>query len=185
MSGGTIIIANHISAAPPYDLDLESDGSSVNGGTIQFGLAGVTPNPTLFYFQSSDSLGNLILESTTNSSAIVEIYPLTLLGNLTIGGTTGYFNANGLDLEIGGNLTNNNTNTSTGIAVGGFQTQSATQTTSFLGNADQTITGTASNRTNFANLEMATASAHKLFLSSSGCNIIVNSNFTLTSGTLN
>ncbi len=146
MSGGKIIIANHISAAPPYDLDLESDGSSVNGGTIQFGLAGVTPNPTLFYFQSADSLGNLILESTTNSSAIAEIYALTLLGNLTIGGTAGYFNANGHDLEIGGNLTNNNTNTSTGIAVGGFQTQSTAQTTSFLGNADQTITGTASNR---------------------------------------
>ncbi|MFZ1978203.1 MAG: hypothetical protein WAV76_09625, partial [Bacteroidota bacterium] len=185
MSGGTIIIANHISAAPPYDLDLESDGSSVSGGTMQFGLAGVTPNPTLFYFQSSDSLGNLILESTTNSSAIVEIYPLTLLGNLTIGGTTGYFNADGLDLEIGGNLTNNNTNTSTGIAVGGFQTQSATQTTSFLGNTDQTITGTASNRTNFANLEVATASTHTLYMSSSSCNIIVNSSFTLTSGTLN
>jgi len=188
MSGGTLIIANHISTSSPYDLYIEPDVSNVTGGTIQLGQSGVTANNTLFYFESSVPLGNLTLEATSNSQAIQQIYDLTLIGNLTIGGTSSYYNTNGLDLEIGGNLTNNNTTAaSNGLNVGGFRTQVLTQTTSFLGNVDQTITGTATpNRTNFANLEVATAQGHTLFLSNTTpSNITVNGDLTLTSGIFN
>jgi fibronectin-binding autotransporter adhesin len=186
MSGGSIIIANgNINMVSPFDLDIEPDISTVSGGTIQFGLAGVTPNRTPFRFETAVPLWNLTLEASTNASAIQEIYNSTLLGNLTIGGTSGYYNANGLDLEIGGNLVNNNTDASTGINAGGFQAGSSTQTTSFLGTADQTMVGTSSNRTNFANLEIATASSHTTFLSTGACTIVVNGDLTLTSGTLN
>jgi hypothetical protein len=188
MSGGTLIIANHISTSSPYDLYIEPDVSNVTGGTLQLGQSGVTANNTVFYFESSVPLGNLTLEATSNSQAIQQTYGLTLIGNLTIGGTSSYYNTNGLDFEIGGNLTNNNTAAaSNGLNVGGFQTQVLTQTTSFLGSADQTITGTATpNRTNFANLEVATAPGHTLFLSNTTpSSITVNGDLTLTSGTFN
>ncbi len=188
MSGGTLIIANHISTSSPYDLYIEPDVSNVTGGTLQLGQSGVTANNTVFYFESSVPLGNLTLEATSNSQAIQQTYGLTLIGNLTIGGTLSYYNTNGLDLEIGGNLTNNNTTAaSNGLNVGGFRTQVLTQTTSFLGSADQTIIGTATpNRTNFANLEVATAPGHTLFLSNTTpSSITVNGDLTLTSGTFN
>jgi hypothetical protein len=188
MSGGTLIIANHISTSSPYDLYIEPDVSNVTSGTIQLGQSSVTANNTLFYFKSSVPLGNLTLEATSNSQAIQQIYGLTLIGNLTIGGTSSYYNTNGLDLEIGGNLTNNNTTVaSNGLNVGGFRAQVLTQTTSFLGSADQTITGTATpNRTNFANLEVATVPGHTLFLSNvTPSNITINGNLTLTSGIFN
>jgi hypothetical protein len=188
MNNGTIVIANHISNTAPYDLDIEPDISNVMGGTIQFGLSGVTANQTLFYFQSSSPIGNLTLDATTNAAAIQEINDLTLIGNLTVGGASSYYNTNGLDLTIGGNLTNNNTTVvSNGLTIGGFQTQVLTQTTTFNGSADQTITGTGTpNRTNFANVEVLTAQGHNLFLSNATpTNLTVNGDLTLTSGTFN
>lgn len=182
MSNGTLIVANHISAVSPYDLYLDPGIENVTGGTIQFGLSGVTTSNT-FYFQSSCSIGNITLEASTNSSATQEIYELTLLGNLTIGGATSFYNTYGLDVTIGGNLTNNNTTASTGLDVGGFRAHLLTQSTGFIGNANQTITGTGSNLTNFANLDVSTAAGQSLSLSSS--NITVNGDMTLTSGTLN
>ncbi len=150
-----------------YDFDLEPDSYNVTGGTIKFGLSSVTTANTLFYFQASCPFWNLTLDTTTNASAIQEILNSTILGNLTIGGTSSYYNANGLDLEIGGSMINNNTDTTrNSLTVGGFRVRSLTQTTSFLGTADQTITGTSTNKTNFANLEIATASGHTTYLSS-------------------
>ena len=185
MSNGTLIIANHVSTSAPFDLDLEANTVSVSGGTIQFGLAAVTPNPTLFYFNSSNTLYNLALEPTTNAQAIQQVQALHLMGSLTIGGATGYYNANGLDLYIGGNLINNNTNATNGVNVGGYQTQVVSQNTIFNGTGDQAITGSGSNRTNFANLQIAAASGHTVTLSGGTSNITVNGNLTLTSGTLN
>jgi hypothetical protein len=187
MSNGTLIIANHFSTYL-YDLAIETDNSDVTGGTIQFGQSGVTANNTLFSFKSSVLLGNLTLEATSNSWAIQQTYNLDLLGNLTIGGSSSYYNTNGLDITIGGNLINNNIDASTnGLTVGGFRAQVLTQTTSFLGSADQTITGTTTpNRTNFANLEVATTQGDTLFLSNTTpSNITVNGDLTLTSGVLN
>ncbi len=186
MSNGTLIIASgNVNATSPYDLDLEPDISKVTGGTIQFGLSGVTTSQTSFRFETSIPLWNVMLDATTNAAAIQEVYNSTISGNLTIGGGSSYYNANGLDLEIGGNLINNNTDASIGPNVGGFQSQSLTQTTSFLGSTDQTITGTSSNRTNFANLEIATSSGDTVFLSNGTSSVVVNGDLTLTSGTLN
>lgn len=186
MSGGKLIIANHITAAVPYDLYLDPSVENVTGGTIQFGLSAAVTTSNIFYFQSSCSIGNITLESTSNSSAIQQTYELTLLGNLTIGGTSSYYNTNGLDVTIGGNFTNNNTTAaSNGLNVGGYRTQVLTQSTAFVGSTNQIITGTAANRTNFANLEIATAQNDTSYLTTNVCNITVNGDLTLTSGTLN
>ena len=105
---------------------------------------------------------------------------------MTIGGTSSYYNTNGLNITIGGNFTNNNTTAaSNGLNVGGFRPQVITQSTAFVGSIDQTISGTVSNRTNFANLEIATSPGHTSSLTSNACNITINGNLTLTSGILN
>ncbi len=185
MSGGQLVIANgNINSIAPYDVDIEPGTSNVTGGTIQFGSTGITTNAK-FRFETSVPLWNLTLDAATNDTAIQEVYDGTLLGNLTIGGSTGYYDANGLDLEIGGNFVNNNTDNSTGLKVGGFRTDTVAQTTSFLGTANQAITGTSFNRTNFANLEIATASADTAFLTAGKGKIVVNGDLTLTSGTFN
>jgi hypothetical protein len=185
MSNGTLILANHINNNSPYDLYLDPDVENVTGGTIQFGLSPAATTSNIFTFKSLCSIGNIVLEATTNSSAIQEVYEVNLVGSLTIGGSSSYYNTNGLDVFIGGNLTNNNTTaTANDLTVGGFQTQLSTQSTAFLGSSDQTLTGTTSNMTNFANLEVATAAGHTLFLSGATSNITVTSDLTLTSGTL-
>jgi len=186
MSSGTLIIANHISTSTPYDLTLSAATSTVTGGTIQFGLSGVTPNQTLFHFQSSNAINNLTLEGTSNARAIQQIQTLNLKGSLTIGGAASYYDANGLDVYIGGNLTNNNTEAaSNGLTVGGYRTQVATQITTFNSTVDRTITGTAANRTSFANLVIAPSAGKTITLSIGACNIAVNGALTLSSGTLN
>ena len=185
MNNGTLIIANHVSTSAPFDLDLEANTATVTGGTIQFGLATVTPNQTLFYFNLSNTLNNLTLEATTNAQAVQQIQAVHLMGSLTIGGTTSDYNANGLDLYIGGNLTNNNSNAANGLTNGGYQAQVVSQNTVFNGTGDQTITGSGANRTNFANLQIAPSSGHAVTLSGGTSNITVNGVLTLTSGSLN
>jgi Domain of unknown function DUF11 len=186
MSNGTLIIANHVSSSSPFDLDLQASTASVTGGTIQFGLASVTPNQTSFYFQSSNTLNNLALEATTNAIAVQQVQAVNLTGNLTIGGASSYYNTNGLDVSIGGTLTNNNTTAaSNSLTTGGYQTQVVSQNTTFNGSADQGIIGTGANRTNFANLIIAPSSGHTVTLSGGTSTMTVNGNLTLTSGTLN
>ena len=186
MTGGTLIIARHISNSSPYDLYLDSDLENVtSGGTIQFGLYNVTTSGTVFTFLSSGTMGNLTLDAQSNACAIQEVYQATLTGSLTIGGPTSYYSTNGLDITIAGNFTNNNTTNTTGLSVGGFQSVNATQTTGFNGTSDQTITGTGSNITNFADMEIAVTSGHTVSLASGAAKIQVNGDLTLTSGTFN
>jgi hypothetical protein len=188
MSSGTLIIANHITAASPYDLDIEPDTVAVTGGTVQLGLATITPNQTLFYIQSSCPLGNLTLDANTNAQAIQQVYPLTVLGNLTIGGVNSYYNTNSKDVTIGGNLINNNTTAAANnLTTGGYRAQVATQNTTFNGSVDQSITGTNTpNRTNFGNLVVNPTTGHSLILTSNPIsNITVNGDLSLLTGTLN
>ncbi len=185
MSGGYLLIANAIHTTSPFDLYLEPDVENVTGGTIWFGYSQSVTTSNVFRFKSSCSIGNITLEASSNASAIQQVYELTLLGSLTIGGPSGYYSANGLNVTIGGNFTNKNTSTaSNSLNVGGFQAVTAGQSTAFIGTSDQIVAGTTSNITNFANLEVATAAGHTLYLSNTVCNIAIHGDLTLTSGTL-
>ena len=178
VSGGSLIITNHISNSSPYDLYLDPEVSTVTDGTIQFGNGGSTYTYT---FLSSVPLSNLTLDATSNASAIQQVYSLTLVGNLTIGGTSSVYNTNGLDVSIGGNLTNNNSDASVGLNVGGYRAIVSTQTTYFEGSANQAINGT-STHTNFAWLEVLTAGGYSLTL---GHDVTLYGDLTLSTGTFN
>ena len=184
MSNGSIIIANHITNGTYYDVYLDPAVENATGGTIQFGYNATVTTNNNFTFKSLCSIGNIVLEGTSNATVTQQVFELDLVGSLTINGTTGYYNTNGLDVFIGGNLTNKNTTATSGdLTVGGYQTQLSSQSTAFLGSANQTITGTGSNCTNFANMEVTTAAGHTLTLSSAP--LTVTGSLTLTSGTLN
>ena len=77
---------------------------------------------------SSKALQNL--DVLNGNTAKLLTVPLTLNGNLSITGGSSTLNANGLNLNIGGDFTN-----------GGVFTSNA-NTTTFNGSASQTITGT-------------------------------------------
>jgi gliding motility-associated-like protein len=181
MQGGTLIIARNFNNPLYNDFYVTPGTSLITGGTLQFGLAGATTAGTEFNFVTSSPLWNITMEGSVTPVVSQRIYALDLLNNLTINGSTSSYHANGLDLNIGNSLINNNTSTGTGISTGGYQPGSASQVTSFNGTAAQLITGTGTNMTNFANLVIETSASVTL---STNSEIQVNENLTLNSGTL-
>lgn len=179
MSGGTlnILSANGTTFGDVY---LRPDTFSVTGGTLQIGDATSTTAQT-FELSSSVDLWNLSI-GTASISEYVSLSSLSLAiqNNLTINGNS-EFMANGFDVEIGGNLTNNNNNASSGTSVGGYQAGSSTQTTTFNGTSAQSISGSGSNLTNFANFVLDKSGTLTL---NANTGLRINTNLTLTSGTL-
>jgi hypothetical protein len=108
---------------------------------------------------------------------------LSLLGTLTISNNNSIFDANGLDVFIGGRLALITTvQRQYGLNAGGYRPQTATQTTTFNRAGAQFINSSAANLTNFANLVL-TGGSGTLTLNR---NIRVNSNLTINAGkTLN
>lgn len=180
MSGGTLNITGSFNTSASNDLYLAPDSSTVTGGTILFGSS-VTPANIAFNMVTSVPLYNVAIDATTNPKTLdLRIYPLTLKSNLTINGNS-VFRANGLNVTIAGNLTNNNSNAGQGINSGGYQSGSTTQLTTFNGTGISSITGAGANLTNFANLTVDKSGS--LLLSPSS-NVRVNSNLSINSGTL-
>ncbi|MBK6834346.1 MAG: T9SS type A sorting domain-containing protein [Bacteroidetes bacterium] len=182
MSGTPTIILQNAAGVDYGDLYIVPTSSTVTGGTIQFGNAS-TVAAEIFKLLSSVSLYNITVNTTNAPTVRLDNYALTLKNNLNIQALA-TFNANGLNVNIGGNLTNSNIIATTGTAVGGFRAGSATQTTTFNSTtANQTITGTATpNRTNFANLEINNTFGTVTLAANTA--VTVNSALTLTSGTL-
>ena len=181
MQGGTLIIARNFNNSLYNDFYTTPGTSNITGGTLQFGLAGATAAGTEFNFVSSNPLWNITLEGSTTPIVSQRIYALDLLNNLTINGPTSSYHANGLNHNIGNSLINNNTSSGTGINIGGFQSGSTTQVTTFNGSAAQLISGTGTNMTNFANLVIETIATVTL---SSNSQVQVNNNLTLRTGIL-
>lgn len=180
MSGGTLNITGSFNSSSYNDLYLAPDSSTVTGGTILFGST-VTPANTNFNAVTSVPLYNLEVDATTNNKTVdLRIYPLTLKNNLTINGNS-VFKANGLNVTIGGNLTNENANATTGLNTGGYQPGSSSQVTTFNGAGTKNITGSGANLTNFACL---TINSTGTVLLNPNSNIKVNSNLALNKGIL-
>jgi hypothetical protein len=185
MSGGTLTIERASTSATPgfADAYLVPASNNVTGGTLQFG-DGNTPSGQQLFFRlnAATPLGSIIVDGNTNPKSVnLNINALTLLNNLTINGSASVFACNGLNVNISGSLTNNNTTGTIGLANGGFQPGSSVQVTAFNGTSPVTIAGVSGNITNFANLLMSSASTVSL---NSNTNVAVNGLLTLSSGTL-
>jgi fibronectin-binding autotransporter adhesin len=190
MTGGTITLAR--GGGTSYgDLYLRPPTASVTGGTIILNATGTGSDQT-YEIDCNIALNALtITGSTTGPPRIatgrLRINPLTLTNSLALAGTLtitndrSIFEANGLDVFIGGNLNNNNSLTPMNLNTGGYRPQTATQTTTFNRAGAQSFNSTA-NLTNFANLVL-TGGSGTLTLNS---NIRVYSNLTINAGkTLN
>lgn len=113
MSGGVIriydICGDGTSTAQQKAFDVLSSSANYNvtGGTVEFRAANgtVLPNTTDFLVTTKAPLGNVLVQRTTNPSPVIQLntYPLVVLNNMNI--TTGAFNANSLNLTVGGNFT--------------------------------------------------------------------------------
>ncbi len=178
MSGGTLNITGSFNNAGYFDFYLVPDSSTVTGGNIIFGSS-VTPVNTVFNMATSAELYNLAIDATSGTKTLdLRIYPLILKNNLSINGNT-VFRANGLNITIGGNLGNGNSQSGAGLNIGGYQPGSSTQITTFTGTGLGTITGTGSNLTNFAHL---TVNNEDTLLLASNSNIRINSGLIIGSG---
>lgn len=182
ISGGTLEFDRpSVNGTAFGDIYIRPDSSLVTGGTLQMGLNGSSANHT-FRLSSSSPLWNVSVGAVGSDQILQnEVLALSILNNLTINGNS-QFNANGLDLSIGGSFTNNNNNASAGIGNGGFLAGSSTQTVTFNGSGTQNIVGNGTNLTNFANLTFASEGTVSLQPNSS---LRVNGNLNLSTGILN
>lgn len=182
LSGGTLEFDRpSVDGTAFGDIYIRPDSSLVTGGTLQIGLNGSTANHT-FRLSSSSPLWNVSVGAMGSDQILQnEVLALSILNNLTINGNS-QFNANGLNLSIGGSFTNNNINASAGIENGGFLAGSSTQTVTFNGAGTQNIAGNGTNLTNFANLTIASTGTVALLPNST---LRVNGNLNLSTGILN
>ena len=186
MGGGTLTLVRNFNNAAYNDLYIMPDTSDVTGGTIQLGT---TDSPaSQFNVVLSSPVWNLTIDGTTNPKTVnLRVSSLEVLNDLTIGNPAGVNSAlitNGLNVFIGHNLYNYNTDNGTTISTGGFQATSATQQTTFNGSANQLITGRGTNVTNFANLRIANPGPLVTDSLASNTTIRVNGNLDLTTGIL-
>jgi len=98
------------------------------GTSIQFGNASTTAGDADLSLYAGKDLMNIGVNSTNSPSLTLNIVPLTLIEDLTINANS-EFDANGLDLNIKGDFTNNGTFTANN------------NTTYFNGTATQNING--------------------------------------------
>ncbi|MBS2212813.1 hypothetical protein KEM09_15440 [Carboxylicivirga mesophila] len=125
-----------------------------------------TPAGQIMAIYAGSELGDLTIEGTNAPSAVLNVVPATINGNLVI--NSGEFDANGLDVILKGNL---------------FKDAAATynpnNNTTYFEGVDQTITGDLT----FANLIRQTGTGTLTLDASSP--VLVTGNMELLSGTLN
>lgn len=183
-SASTLTIVRGGGGATYNDLYLMPATSAVTGGTVIFGNASTEIANQAFSMNSAVPLNNLTVDGTTTSKTVaLSGNNLTLLGNLTINPTS-VFNANSLNLTIGGNFTNLNADANTGVTTGGYRPGSLAQVTTFNSSAtNQIITGVSANLTNFANLVINNTNTSGIVSLAANSVIRVNNSLTLTQGT--
>ncbi len=184
MSGGSLAMVNG-GGDPNYfgDIQIVPETSSVSGGDINIGTTNTTAGAnTIFYLNSLSPLWNLNIDATTRDKIVnLRVNSLVLNNDLTIYGNS-EFHANGLNINLGHNLINNNSNAGSGITTGGYQAGTSAQITTFDGEGAQTIAGAGANLTNFANMVITSSSSVSLAANSS---LRVNGCLNINSGILN
>ncbi|WP_415579925.1 T9SS type A sorting domain-containing protein [Flavobacterium longum] len=161
-TGGRLVI----SRASSYSLDYVNISAthSVSGGSIEAGNSFTPANQTI-RFASSVPYYDFVVNTNNNPKAQAQSVAMTINNNVAVLGGT--FDANGLDVTVGGNWINNGTFTP------------GASTVAFSGGTPQTVSG--STGTTFNNLTLSNASGLTL---SGGSNISVNGNLMLASGIL-
>ncbi|MBK6835698.1 MAG: fibronectin type III domain-containing protein [Bacteroidetes bacterium] len=170
MTGGTLIIPRE-GGTGVQNLGFVNTGTSggtVTAGTLQIGN-GSTPAGQTMLINSTYAVGNLTVNSA-NATAQLLTNPLTVINNVTI--NSGVLNSNNLNMNVGGNWTNNNATFTPGTA-----------TVTFNGTAAQAINGTSASQT-FNNFIIAKTVGTTLSSSGSTTTITTN-NLTQTSGNFN
>ena len=161
MSGGTIVVKK-ASSHTIADMIISSTTNTVTGGTLQIGNAS-TPTGQTIRINSTAPIYNFVVNATNSPTAQLVTNPLTVKNDVTIAGGT--LNANNLNMNVGGNWTNNGTFTpGSGTVV-------------FNGAAAQTIGG--STDTTFAFLTINNAAGVSL-----NRPVRVNNQLALTNGLL-
>lgn len=137
ISGGTIVIRRS-SSHTTADVIILSTTYEVTGGALQIGDAS-TPAGQTMRVNSTAPVYNLVVNAHNAPTAQLVANPLTVKNDVTISGGT--LNANGLNMNVGGNWTNN----------GAFTAGAGTVT--FNGAGSQTVGGSAT--TSFNNLTIS------------------------------
>ncbi|MCG8579561.1 MAG: hypothetical protein MI866_06580, partial [Bacteroidales bacterium] len=166
-TGGTLSIENAQTSASVAAVLLEPETSSIGtASSVLIGGTSTTGGQTIG-INSTIALNNLVVDNSSGNNPIAQqvVRSLTLNGGLQIDANT-QFDAAGLDLYIGGDLTTNGT----------FVPNS--NTTYFNGSATQTIYGDV----NFYNFEKS--GTNELVLDAAGANLDIDNNFTFAGGTL-
>ena len=109
MSGGTITIydVTGTGGAQQKAFEVVSSAGNINvsGGTLEIvpTTGTVLADPAYYYIESTAPVGNLTVNRVSGSSEVrLRTNPLTVLSHFTI--SAGDFNANNLDVTIGGNF---------------------------------------------------------------------------------
>jgi hypothetical protein len=168
---GTVVVQRYASAVA-HEIRLEPNTYTISGGTLQIGNAS-TPVSQTIRINSTVPIYNLVVNATNSPTAQLVTNGLTVLNDVTISGGT--LDANDLNLNIGGNWTNN----------GNFTP--GTGTVTFDGFNSQTIGGTADNIFNNLAIDgtdviLATTTALKLTSVSSALTINTGKRLTIPSG---
>lgn len=152
------------------DLHLRPGSSSVTGGTIVFGNGSATGNQA-YSLDANIPLNNLTITEHpggVTSTLELDVFGMSLAGDLTISDGNSTFNTNGLDVTIGGDFSNSGTYTA------------GSNTTTFNGSGAQLATFTSASSFNDFVLNK---SAGTLTLAGANDPTILG-DLTLTSGTM-
>jgi hypothetical protein len=170
MTGGTLIIPREggTGAQNLGFVNTGTSGGTVTAGTLQIGN-GSTPAGQTMLINSTYPIGNLTVNNA-NATAQLATNPLTIINNVTI--NSGVLNANNLNMNVGGNWTNNSATFTPGTA-----------TVTFNGTGAQLINGTSATQT-FNNVIIAKTAGTTLSIGGSTTTITTN-NLTQTSGNFN
>jgi len=142
MSGGTIIFQTPCSSPGTADYINLAGNTSVTGGTVQFGNSSTAAN-SIFKIKSTAPIYNLIVNSSASPKLNIVESNLSVLNDLSIN-SGAKFDANDLNVSIGGSWVNNGTFTPGAGSV------------TFNGASEQFLSGTSV--TAFNNLAIATGS---------------------------
>ena len=166
------------------DIYLNPESFSLTGGEVVVGT-GNTGSNNRFDVTSYSPFYNLRVDGTTTDKTYYNIgSPTVVINNLFIEGNS-QFNANGLDVHIGGNFANTHTSGGIGINTGGYRPGTNQQTTYFNGSANnQEIAGSLNNLTNFANVVVENTYPTGELVLATNSNVRVNGSISLNSGNL-